>query len=220
MRKLTAADIIDFYNSRDDLLVLDAAGEYTHLDYTDIDTTTYDDGRVNAYDFCTTTDGDEVQILLERAAITDGDWFPDALDAGGNLTEAVAAEMADIITTEGIVPARARKAQAAEKQRQDAADAADAAAIKRAQAVAEVVAYLGGNQSAAARALGIDQSTVNRLMKKVTVKVGARVTVPAHAVPEDWPATGEAIEVGEETTVVELDNGRRQEIPSDEVTPA
>lgn len=220
MRKLTATDIIDFHDSRDDLLVLDAAGEYTHLDYTDINTTTYDDGRVNTYDFCTTTDGSEVQILLERATITDGDWFPSALDADGNLTPDVAAEMADIITNDGIIPPRALKAQDAEKKRQAAADAADAAAIKRAQAVAEVVAYLGGNQSAAARVLGIDQSTVNRLMKKITVKAGARVTVPAHAVPEDWPTTGEAVEVGEETTVVELDNGKRQELPNDDVTLA
>lgn len=50
--------------------------------------------------------------------------------------------------------------------------------------------------------------------------VGARVTIPEHAIPSDWPTTGEIAEVGDETYVVELDNGRRQELPHDEVTPA
>jgi hypothetical protein len=44
--------------------------------------------------------------------------------------------------------------------------------------------------------------------------------VPAYAVPEDWPRTGEIVEDGAETVVVELDNGRRQELPADEVTTA
>lgn len=54
----------------------------------------------------------------------------------------------------------------------------------------------------------------------MTVTEGSRITVPTHAVPEDWPTTGEAVEVGEETIVVELDNGRRQELPADEVSLA
>jgi antitoxin (DNA-binding transcriptional repressor) of toxin-antitoxin stability system len=52
------------------------------------------------------------------------------------------------------------------------------------------------------------------------VTAGARVTVPDYSVPEDWPRGGEVVEVGDETVVVELDNGHRQELPLDEVTLA
>jgi hypothetical protein len=54
----------------------------------------------------------------------------------------------------------------------------------------------------------------------MSLPAGTRVTVPAYAVPEDWPRTGEIVEDGAETVVVELDNGRRQELPADEVTAA
>lgn len=54
----------------------------------------------------------------------------------------------------------------------------------------------------------------------MTITAGSRIVIPAHSVPEDWPTTGEAVEVGAETIVVELDNGRRQELPADEVTRA
>jgi len=55
---------------------------------------------------------------------------------------------------------------------------------------------------------------------RMTVTQGSRIVVPAYAVPEDWPTTGEAVEVSAETIVVELDNGRRQELPGDEVALA
>lgn len=48
--------------------------------------------------------------------------------------------------------------------------------------------------------------------------VGARCTVPEYSVPEDWTRSGEIVEVNEETVVVELDDGHRQELPTDEVT--
>ena len=48
--------------------------------------------------------------------------------------------------------------------------------------------------------------------------VGARVTVPDYAVPDDWARAGEIVEVNDETVVVELDDGHRQELPTDEVT--
>lgn len=47
-----------------------------------------------------------------------------------------------------------------------AARAAEAAALKRAQAVEALVQSLGGNQSEAARRLGLHQSTVNKLIQK------------------------------------------------------
>jgi prevent-host-death family protein len=48
--------------------------------------------------------------------------------------------------------------------------------------------------------------------------VGARVTVPDYSVPDDWARSGEIVEVNDETVVVELDDGHRQELPTDEVT--
>jgi hypothetical protein len=59
-----------------------------------------------------------------------------------------------------------------------------------------------------------------RAKSKPEIAVGSRIVIPAHAVPDDWPTTGEVTEIGEETTVVELDNGKLQELPSDEVTLA
>ena len=48
--------------------------------------------------------------------------------------------------------------------------------------------------------------------------VGARVTVPDYAVPEDWARAGGIVAVNAETVVVELDDGHRQELPTSEVT--
>lgn len=183
MRKLAGTDIIDFHDSGYDLLVLTATGEYTHLDHADIDTSTYDGGRANAYDFCTTADGDEVQILLERATITDGDWFPDALDADGNLTPSVAAEMADIITNDGIVPARALKARSSAAAWEAKAQDADKAALTRARDVAAIVSLLGDNQSAAARVLGINQSNVSRLVKRAAADARRTPRLPHLLLP-------------------------------------
>ncbi|MFD3970347.1 type II toxin-antitoxin system Phd/YefM family antitoxin [Streptomyces cyaneofuscatus] len=46
--------------------------------------------------------------------------------------------------------------------------------------------------------------------------VGTRVTIPDYAVPEDWACTGEITELNDETVVVLLDDGHRQELPVDE----
>jgi hypothetical protein len=54
----------------------------------------------------------------------------------------------------------------------------------------------------------------------VQITEGARVTVPASSIPEDWPTTGEVISTPGETVIVELDNGHRQELPATEVTAA
>ena len=48
----------------------------------------------------------------------------------------------------------------------DAAAEAEVKALDRARVVARIVALLGGNQSEAARRIGIDQSRVNRLVQK------------------------------------------------------
>lgn len=51
-----------------------------------------------------------------------------------------------------------------------------------------------------------------------TMAVGTRVTIPDYAAPEDWAHTGEIVEKNDETVVVELDDGHRQELPTSEVT--
>ncbi|MEU3656460.1 hypothetical protein AB0E67_27365 [Streptomyces sp. NPDC032161] len=155
MRPITGTDIINFYNGRNDLLVLTADGDFNYID-----------GQGSAYEFLTTDDDDEVQILLERSTVEDGEWFPDALNNDGDLIPAVADEMADIINSDGILPSRALKAIHAGEDWKKADKAAQESAARRAAAVAEVVAYCGGNQSKAGRVLGLDQSTVNKLVKK------------------------------------------------------
>lgn len=154
MRPITGADITDFYASGDDLLILTADGEFAHID-----------GDGAAYDFVTAANGETVQILLERRTITDGEWFPDALDDDGNLDGDAANGMADIINQDGILPGRAMRAVAAGKAWEKSEQATNDLAAARAAAVAEVAAY-AGSQSAAARLLGLDQSTVNKLVKK------------------------------------------------------
>lgn len=166
MRPITGADIIDFHNTRHDLLVLTSDGEFDHIDYSDVTHSLVQENRADAYSFITTKDAREVQVLLERSTIDDGEWFPDALNDSADLIPAVADEMADIINNDDILPSRAMKAVEAGKEWKRAEEKANQLASQRAQAVAEVVAYCGGNQSQAARILQLDQSTVNKLVKK------------------------------------------------------
>lgn len=210
MRPIAGTDILDFYASRYDLLVLTAASEFEHID-----------GDGTAYEYIETAESGQVRVLLERRTITDGDWFADALNDDGHLVQSVANEMAEVINADGIIDVAISQAQQASAAWEQANAQADQAAAARSHAVATVVKFTGGNQSAAGRLLGLDQSTVNKLVKKAkrAAVAGDRITVPAHYVPEDWPTTGEVIEVGAETTVVELDNGNRQELPSDDVSP-
>lgn len=164
MRPITGADIVEFHDGRADLLVLTADGEFTTIDQSDV---VVGPARWAAsYDDVVTGDGAEAQVLLTRADIDDGDRFPDALDGNGHLSDSVADEMAGIINADGILPGRVRKAVEAGEAWRKATEAADRLAMERAAAVAEVVAYCGGNQSHAARTLGLDQSTVNKLVKK------------------------------------------------------
>ncbi|MEU1088915.1 hypothetical protein ABZ401_19130 [Streptomyces sp. NPDC005892] len=165
MRPITGTDVTDFYSSRYDLLVLTAAGEFDHIDYTDVTSSSYDDGRATAYDYVTTEEG-EAQVLLERSTIEEGEWFPNALNDNGDLDPAAANDMAAIINNDGILPSLASKAiQAGEDWKKDD-KAAQESAVRRAAAVTEIVAFCGGNQSQAGRVLGLDQSTVNKLVTK------------------------------------------------------
>lgn len=170
MRPITGADVLDFYSARHDLLVLAADGEFDHIDVDALMSTQYGDGRANAYDYVVTDNGDQVQVLLERDTIKAGEWFPDALTDDGDLIHSVADEMADIINADGILPSRALKAVRAGEHWTRDNKAAQESAARRAAAVAEVVAYCGGNQSKASRVLGLDQSTVNKLVKKAAAQ--------------------------------------------------
>jgi transcriptional regulator with GAF, ATPase, and Fis domain len=161
MRLLTGTDIVDFHNGRDDLLVLTEAGEFVTLDHADLT------DRTDAYGLTTTHDDVVVTVLLERDTIDGGDWFPDALDDNGDLNPEAADEMAAIINNDAGLHARAavqeiRNITAAWEQ---ATAEADRLAAERARRIAQF-AQTCGSQSAAARLLGIDQSTVNKLVKK------------------------------------------------------
>ena len=57
--------------------------------------------------------------------------------------------------------------QQATAESEEAAREAAAAVIGRARALAAVVAACGGNQSEAGRRLGLDQTTVNKLIKRI-----------------------------------------------------
>lgn len=173
MRLLTATDITDFYNNgSDDLLALggdvDVDCEFITLDIADIAAEDASYGQIDTRKPVTTDNGEEITVLITRTMISDGDWFPDALTEAGDLDPAVAGEMASIINNDAglhtmVAVAEAREATAAW---QGAADEADRRALARAHAVLKVVTLYGGNQSAAARHLGMDQSTVNKLVKK------------------------------------------------------
>ncbi|MGW1015561.1 type II toxin-antitoxin system prevent-host-death family antitoxin [Streptomyces niveus] len=54
----------------------------------------------------------------------------------------------------------------------------------------------------------------------MAITVGTRVTVPEYSVPEDWTRQGEVTEATDDTVVVKLDDGHKQELPRDEVSPA
>ncbi|WKK24140.1 hypothetical protein QZH56_36810 [Streptomyces olivoreticuli] len=162
MRLLTGADILAFHETRYDLLVLDG-GEFTHLDRSDIE----DGQRVDSYLTVTTTGGGEVQVLLERSAVVAGDWFPDALDADGTLSPVVADEMASVINCDADLRTifAVREIRALTAAWEEASAEADRLAALRACRIADFAAACG-SQSAAARSLGMDHSTVNKLVKK------------------------------------------------------
>jgi hypothetical protein len=162
MRPITGQDIIDFYDGRYDLLVIKAK-TFAHLDESDVDTTAF------SHEYGITEDGEEVQILLRRSAIDEQEWFPDCLDGNGDLIPAVAAEMAYLVNSDCIQPGRAMAAIELGQQWTEASRKADELALARAKKVAEFVAWCGGNQSHAARVLGLDQSTVNKLVKKASL---------------------------------------------------
>jgi hypothetical protein len=162
---LTADDILAFYAGRR------RGYQYLVLEDSNIAYLGADDipgGTPDAYAHVTTAYDTEAQILLDVDTILDGGWFPDALDEDGNLRSEVAGEMADIINADAgltVAAAVAEARKAATTAERDAL-AAQASAVNRARAVARVVDLCGGNQSEAARQLGIDQSTVNKLVKK------------------------------------------------------
>jgi hypothetical protein len=161
MRLLTGTDIIDFHNGRDDLLALTQAGEFVTLDHADLT------DRTDAYSLTTTHDDVVVTVLLERDTIDGGDWFADALDGHGYLDPEAADEMAAIINNDAGLHTRAAVEEIREATAAWEASASNTnrLASNRARLIANF-AKRCGSQSAAARLLDLDQSTVNKLVKK------------------------------------------------------
>jgi len=162
---LAAEDILSFYGSRRrgaQYLAIEN-GDFVYLDTGDIA-----EGYPESYKYVTTHQGTQAQILLGQDTIADGDWFPDALDEDGSLRPEVAGEMADIINADAglAIQVAVEAAQELGNVAERDAQAAQASAMARARGVVEVVRLCGGNQSEAARRLGVDQSRVNQLVKK------------------------------------------------------
>lgn len=68
--------------------------------------------------------------------------------------------------TEAAIEAAVAAVRLATREANQATDDAEAKARVRAEAVANLVKLCGGNQSEAARRIGLDQSRVNRLVQK------------------------------------------------------
>lgn len=166
MRPLTATDILGFYEGSADLLVLNAAGDFTTLDIDDIAPECVALGEIKTPDEVVTDDGEAVTLLITRSEIQDGDWFPDAVDDDGTLQPAVAQEMADIINADRGVHfmVAVQEAREATADAEEAQAEADRRSLLRAQAVQRASDL--SSQSHVAKVLGIDQSTVNKLVKK------------------------------------------------------
>lgn len=185
---ITADDILGFYAGRrhgNQYLALEN-GDIVHLGADDID------GTPKAYAHVTTASDTEAQILLDVDTILEGNWFPDALDEDGNLRPEVATEMAKIINADAGLTVAAAVAEAVEagKVAERDAQTAQASALARARSVMRVVELCGGNQSEAARRLGLDQSTVNKLIRKEKVAAVNRaiLSVPLLQNPDDEQA--------------------------------
>lgn len=165
MRLLTGADIIDFYEGGYDFLVLDADGGFIMLDIDNIAPEHVAYGGIKNPDEVVTDDGEAVTLLVTRSQIEDGDWFPDALD-DGTLQPAVAQEMADLVNADRGVSLMVaiQEAREATADAEKAQAEADRRSLLRAQAVQRASDL--SSQSHVAKALGIDQSTVNKLVKK------------------------------------------------------
>ena len=178
MRLLTSTDLTAFYNNTNaDMLVLflDKADEdallegtpFGLLDYNDIQAPTFTRPEdLNTEEPITTSDGARAKILVKRATIEDDTWWEDAIAADGTLDPSAAHELADTLNhatgLDQIVAVH--EAHTAATEWESARAKADQLALRRAQAVAEVARLQG--QTMAGRTLGLDQSTVNKLVRK------------------------------------------------------
>lgn len=166
MRLLTGADIIDFYEGSYDLLVLDAAGDFTTLEIDNIAPEYVAYNEVKNPDEVVTDDGEAVTLLVTRSEIKGGHRFPDALDDDGALQPAAAQEMADLVNADRGVSlmVAVQEAREATADAEEAQAEADRRSLRRAQAVQRASDL--SSQSHVAKALGLDQSTVNKLVQK------------------------------------------------------
>lgn len=160
MLPITGADIISFYNSGRDLLAVYPNGILAHLDSADVKIR--DGYHVAKREYVTTPDGQkEIFVLLDRSVIEGAPGFREALDDTGALRPSDADDIAQFILDDRVLAV-----EDATLGWQRSVETANANALKRARAVAMVVACCGNNQSEASRRLNMDQSTVNKLVKK------------------------------------------------------
>jgi DNA-binding protein Fis len=153
------ADHILHLSDRRSALILDSDGELGTAHYSDLefagDDTTDPEAQAMLADggYCLAVYGN----LLDQ---TDGD---DVETDEDNVITGLTREAAQAIADSLNDTFRVLLAEADVKR---TTAEAETAALRRAQAVARLVDAFGGNQSAAARFLGLDQSTVNKLVRK------------------------------------------------------
>jgi hypothetical protein len=163
MQLLAGADILAFHLGDADLLVRNTRGEYTTANYSDVIA-----GDTTAYNAAVLEDGETVRVLLERSTLDDREWFVEDLDENGDIAPGVADDMAAIINNDADLHTAVAlgEVHAATSAWKEADAEAGRLALARAVAVLKVVDRCNGNQSLAARMLGLDQSTVNKLIGK------------------------------------------------------
>lgn len=162
-----------------------------------------------------TTDDDGNPTLRVIIAFADGE---DAFASDANRAAVIEADGLEAPAPEiaAVEAARERKFYVA------LLDAQADDALTNALAAARAAGH-GANRLAERAAPAVSRPVALRMMSPARVaehyQVGALVTVPPHSVPDDWARDGEIIELTDETAIVGLTDGHRQELPRDELTP-
>ncbi|MEV6409655.1 hypothetical protein AB0M58_43275 [Streptomyces bobili] len=152
MQSVTGQDVLNFYNARNDWLVLTERGELECMKSVD-GTTPYGMTRV---------DGREVQVLLDLATLHREDRPPHFFDQSGRLKPEAAEGLAQDIMKFGVLPGRAVKARIAVARWKQAADEAERCAAEQVRAVQELVKY--SDIKKAAQLLNLEKRAVIRLL--------------------------------------------------------
>lgn len=175
MRLLTGKDILDFHASGRDYLVLRPDGAFAYVDHAEMDTSM---SRCLAYDFDSTKDGRDVQMLLDVLDLGEGGKFDDFLDDSGAPEPAAAERTAAYVNEDGILRMRIKWVRELEDEYVRARDLANAIARDREQVIA-MIGMFAGAASVAAERLSIDEAVVAQFMERA-----AKATEPPSIL---WP---------------------------------